>query len=95
MEAEFLQIQSHKIAITANPMLNHCTYFTLVLNELAINPGHFGPLQGSLTVLMVFILIVDYVIYIDYSHVTNLRKAGVNAHNRKTHFSQSNDSCTH
>ena len=36
MEARFYQVQSHTIAITANPKLNHST-----LNESAINPGHF------------------------------------------------------
>ena len=51
MEAQFYQIQSHTIAITANPKLNHSTYFTISLNESAINPDHFGPNQDKFTIL--------------------------------------------
>ena len=57
MEAGFSQIQSHTIAIIANPTLNHSTYFTVALNESAINPGHYGPIQGNCTVLFMLILI--------------------------------------
>ena len=47
MEAGFSHIQ---LAITANHKLNHSTYFTICLNELTINSGHFGPIQGNFTV---------------------------------------------
>ena len=57
MEAGFSQIQSHTIAIIANPTLNHSTYFTIALNESAINPGHFGPIQGNCTVFFMLNLI--------------------------------------
>ena len=57
MEGGFSQIQSHTIAITANGRLNHSTHFTMASNESAINPGHFGPLQGNSTVLLVLNLI--------------------------------------
>ena len=59
VEAGFSQIQSHTytIAIIANPTLNRSTYFTVALNESAINPGHFGPIPGNCTVLFVLNLI--------------------------------------
>ena len=47
----FSKSQSHIIAITANPRLNHSTYFTISLNELSIHPGYFEPIQGNFTVL--------------------------------------------
>ena len=53
MESGFSQIQSHKIAITANPKLIHSTYFTIFLNESTIDPGHFGPIQGNFIVLFI------------------------------------------
>ena len=57
MEGVFSQIQSHTIAITANGRLNHSTYFTIASNGSAINPGHFGPIQGNSVVLLVLNLI--------------------------------------
>ena len=50
MEARFSQIQSHTIATTSDPKLNHSTYFTISLNKLANNPEHFRPNQGNFTV---------------------------------------------
>ena len=41
------------IAITVNGRLNHSTYFTIASNGSAINPGHFGPIQGNSIVLLV------------------------------------------
>ena len=55
--SRFSQIQSHTIATIANPTVNHSTYFTIALNESAINPGHFGPIQGNCTVLFMLNLI--------------------------------------
>ena len=55
--SRFSQIQSHTIAIIANPTVNHSTYFTIALNESAINPEHLGPIQGNCTVLFIFIFI--------------------------------------
>ena len=57
MEAGFSQIQSHTIAIIANPTVNDSSYFTIALNESAINLEHFGPIQGNRTVLFVLNLI--------------------------------------
>ena len=57
MEGGFSQIQSHTIAITANGRLNHSTYFTIASNGSAINPGHFGPIQGNSIVFLVLNLI--------------------------------------
>ena len=57
MEGGFSQIQSHTISITGNGRLNHSTYFTIASNGSAINPGHFEPLQGNSTVLLVLNLI--------------------------------------
>ena len=60
MEAGLSQIQSHIIAIIANPKLNHSTYLTIALNELAINPGAFGSNQGNFTVLFMHYVICRY-----------------------------------
>ena len=57
MEGGFSQIQSHTIAITANGRLNHSTYFTIASNGSAINPGHFGPIQGNSIVHLLLNLI--------------------------------------
>ena len=42
------------IATTPNPKLNYSIYFTISLNESAINPEYFGPNQGNFTVFFVY-----------------------------------------